>query len=40
MDGNWPEVPETIAGGILTPDSIDFAVELAALYRGTRLNLG
>ena len=39
-DGSWPEVPETIAGGTLTLESIGFQAELAALYRGTRLALG
>ena len=39
-DGSWPEVPETIASGTLTLHSIGFQVELAALYRGTRLVAG
>ncbi len=36
-DGSWPGEPETITDGDLALDSIGFRVELAALYRTTRL---
>ena len=35
-DGSWPEVPEMIVGGTPMLGSIGLAVELTALYRGTR----
>jgi Uma2 family endonuclease len=37
VDGNWPERPVTIKHGLLELQSIDFRIDLAALYRGTRL---
>ncbi len=37
-DGTWPDTPETIEGGELTLESIDFRVEISALYRTTRLH--
>jgi Uma2 family endonuclease len=36
-NGAWPERAETIEEGALTLHSIGFTVELAAIYRGTRL---
>jgi Uma2 family endonuclease len=36
-DGAWPEQPETISGGMLELDSIGLTVDLAAIYRTTRL---
>jgi Uma2 family endonuclease len=36
-DGVWPEAPEDIQAGVLTLDSIEFRVDLAALYRTTRM---
>ena len=36
-EGNWPERPETIDEGALTLRSIEFSVDIAAIYRGTRL---
>ena len=39
-DGSWPEQPESVADGTLTLESIGFEVELAALYRTTRLAVG
>ncbi len=36
-DGAWPEKPEDIDAGSLTLSSIGFAVDLAAIYRTTRL---
>ena len=39
-DGAWPAEPQRIAAGTLTLASIDFAVPLAGLYRGTRLARG
>jgi Uma2 family endonuclease len=34
---SWPEQPLTIQQGMLELGSIDFGVDLAAIYRGTRL---
>lgn len=39
-DGNWPERAVTIADGMVELRSIDFRVDLAAIYRGTRLAPG
>jgi Uma2 family endonuclease len=39
-DGSWPERPVTLTDGVLTLDSIGFRVDLAALYRTTRLAHG
>jgi Uma2 family endonuclease len=36
-EGNWPEKAAVIESGPVDLRSIDFAVELTALYRGTRL---
>jgi Uma2 family endonuclease len=36
-EGNWPEQPLTIEEGPLDLRSIDFTVDLRAIYRGTRL---
>jgi Uma2 family endonuclease len=36
-DGNWPEVPVSIAAGDLVLDSIGLSVPLKSLYRTTRL---
>jgi Uma2 family endonuclease len=36
-DGSWPEEPERIETGPLTLASIDFACDVAALYRTTHL---
>ena len=36
-DGNWPERPVTLKEGLLDLQSIGFSVELAGLYRDTRL---
>ncbi len=35
--GDWPESPQTIEDGVLDLRSIALPVDLAALYRGTRL---
>jgi Uma2 family endonuclease len=39
-DSMWPEHPEPVESGILTLNSIAFQVELAAIYRTTRLSRG
>ena len=39
-DGSWPDRPMTVTEGVLDLESIGFQVELAALYRGTRLAVG
>ncbi len=39
-DGSWPEQPETIAEGTLELESIGLSVDLAAIYRTTRLVSG
>ena len=39
-DGSWPEMPDTVTDGPLRLDSIGFQVDLASLYRGTRLARG
>ena len=36
-DGTWPDRPVMITAGVLELESIGFRVELAAVYRGTRL---
>ena len=38
-DGSWPDRPIAVTEGMLVLESIDFSVELTALYRGTRLGL-
>jgi hypothetical protein len=38
--GNWPERAVTIGDGTLELGSIDFRIDLAALYQGTRLAAG
>ncbi len=38
VDGTWPERPRSIDGGILKLDSIGLQVEVAAIYRTTRLS--
>lgn len=39
-DGTWPERPVTLEDGVLELQSIGFRVELAAVYRTTRLARG
>jgi Uma2 family endonuclease len=39
-DGSWPERPITITQGVLELQSIDFQIDITALYRGTRLAPG
>ena len=39
-DGNWPEAATVIEDGDLVLESIDFTVNLAAIYRTTRLAPG
>jgi Uma2 family endonuclease len=39
-DGSWPAEPAIVTAGELALDSIGFRVELAALYRTTRLARG
>lgn len=39
-DGNWPERSITIEDGVLELQSIDFRIELSAIYQRTRLALG
>ena len=36
-DGSWPNRSTVVTDGVLVLESIGFRVELAALYRGTRL---
>ena len=36
-DGSWPDRPDTVTEDVLELESIEFSVELAALYRGMRL---
>ncbi|WP_428485997.1 Uma2 family endonuclease [Rhodopila sp.] len=38
--GNWPERPMKIEAGVLELTSIDFSVDITAIYRGTRLATG
>ena len=38
--GNWPERTLTIEDGILEMSSIDFRIDLAAVYPGSRLAAG
>ena len=39
-DGSWPDRPISVTEGDVELESIGFRVELAALYRGTRLAVG